>query len=125
MQEEQGATRGSREQKALRALGHSFAVARESRGVFVFDRSCYAAAIERAGNQRHQWRQDKEGNQAKPLTAASSVASHRRIHFQRPAIDSTNEVEHLSESLIAQPVRRRCAPRPVVAVNDDLSFPVQ
>jgi len=56
---------------------------------------------------------------AKELST-SSIAAHRGINIQRPAIDPTGQVSRPAEAVGAKVVRRCCAPDPMMAVNDDL-----
>jgi hypothetical protein len=114
-----------RKRETLRTFRDAVAVFRESLGVLVFDRSRDAAAIERASGDSADRREQEEGNQAKPLTLASSVTPHRRINLETPTVNSANEVDDVAESLVAQPIDGSGTSRPVMAVDDDFRCPVE
>ena len=125
VEQQQRAAGCAHKYEALRSLRNPLCIHRKPLGVFPLDGARHATAVEGTGDDGGNRSEQQQGDQAKPLTRAGSVAPHRLIHFQAPPIDSAHEIQHFAEALITQPVRGGRALHAVMAIDDNLRVTIK
>ena len=111
--------------KTLRTRGNAVLVYGKTCCVLGFDCPAHTTTIERRGHERGGRRKKDEGDQVRPLTLARSVAPHRWVDLETPAVDSADEVAHFPEPLVPKPVHGSLATCSMVTINDHLDVPVE